>query len=97
MLLKTNNIMQLPQIEDMKYLHPDELNSLTGTFMQYYDSKDKHARRIERSRYWLTFLVLRFTGARHRKVYPINYTADIDFRNCEIKSQTLKHHSNLKI
>ncbi|MEA2067072.1 MAG: site-specific integrase, partial [Thermotogota bacterium] len=46
-----------------------------------------------RGRYWLTFLMLKFTGARIGEVLLIDDTTDIDFRNAEIKLTILKRHN----
>ena len=72
------------------------MNSLISTFQAWYDYPiiSDTKRRI-RSRYWLVFLTLRFTGARISEVININYE-DIDFRNAEIKVITLKRHNPKK-
>lgn len=58
--------------------------------MDYYDSEAKKARRKARGQYYLTFLTLRFTGARHGEVSLVNDSTDIDFRESLIKIPTLK-------
>ena len=49
--------------------------------------------RRARGRYWLVYLVLRFTGARIGEVLLLDETRDVDFRRGEIRLQTLKSHS----
>ena len=45
------------------YLTEAQVNALTKAFQDWYDGSSK-GRRRQRGRYWLTYLVLRFTGAR---------------------------------
>ena len=66
---------------------------MTQTFEQWYDSTDKPHMRRARGRYWLVYLVLRFTGARIGEVLLLDETRDVDFRRGEIRLQTLKSHS----
>ncbi len=74
----------------IEYLTEPQINALTKAFQAYYDSNEKKAQKINRGRYWLTFLVLRYTGARIGEVLSIDDRTDIDFRNAEIKLITLK-------
>lgn len=90
MLVPYKGNILMPKGSNIQYLTDDELNRLTGAWISWYDSKDKHVRRRDRGRYWLTFLMLRFTGARHGEVAKINDRTDIDFRNCEVRIKTLK-------
>ncbi|PMP67101.1 MAG: hypothetical protein C0192_03770, partial [Desulfurella multipotens] len=46
----------------IEYLSEEQLNALTQAFMDYYDKSIKY--RKARGKYWLTYLFLRFTGAR---------------------------------
>lgn len=78
----------------IQYLTDDEVNSLTKAWLDYYDSKEKKVRRKSRGQYFLTFLVLRYTGARHGEVRFINDATDIYFRDCEIRLKTLKQKRN---
>ena len=78
----------------IQYLTEDQVNSLTGAFQEWYDSSPTKAKRISRGRYWLTFLVLRFTGARLGEVLSLDDKIDIDFRNTEIRLITLKRHNS---
>ena len=88
MLIQVNN--PLMRASDITYLTENQLNALTEAFRDYYDEDIKRARRINRGRYWLVYLVLRFTGARLGEVLSIDDKTDIDFRNYEIKLITLK-------
>jgi len=72
------------------YLSEEELNRFTQVWTDYYDSKQKKARRKARGQYFLTFLVLRYTGARHGEILLLDDSKDIDFRNSEITLPTLK-------
>ena len=88
-LVKSNPI-------ELEYLLPEQVNALTQVFQDWYDTKTKKAQRVNRGRYWLTFLVLRYTGARIGEVLLIDDSIDIDFRNAEIRLITLKRHNKRK-
>jgi molybdate transport system regulatory protein len=72
----------------IEYLSEEQLNTLTQAFMDYYDKSIKY--RKAKGKYWLTYLFLRFTGARLNEVLSINDNTDVDFRNSEVKLVTLK-------
>ncbi len=78
---------------NIQYLTEEEINALTKAWIEYYDSRKK-ARRKARGQYFLTFLVLRYTGARHGEVRLIDDSTDIHFRECEIRIKTLKQKRN---
>ena len=88
----------LPQLAEeaskIKYFEEDELNRLTKEFQEYYDKAKK---RKNAGKYWLTFLFLRFTGARISEVLNIDDTKDIDFRNSRVKVITLKRKRTKKV
>lgn len=90
MLIPYKNNLVLVKGNNIQYLTDDELNRFIEAWMTWYDSKDKYVRRKDRGRYWLTFLTLRYTGARHGEVAKINDIMDVDFRNYEIRIRTLK-------
>ena len=46
------------------YLMEDQVNALTKSFQDWYDASERDAQRRSRGKYWLTFLALRYTGAR---------------------------------
>jgi len=71
------------------YLTEAQVNALTRAFQDWYDASTR-GRRKQRGRYWLTYLVLRFTGARLGEVLLLNDTTDINFREAEIRMPTLK-------
>ncbi len=81
---------------NIQYLTEEEINALTKTWIDYYDSREKKARRKARGQYFLTFLVLRYTGARHGEVRLIDDSTDISFRECEIRLKTLKQKRNIQ-
>ncbi len=75
------------------FLTDDQLNRLSYTFQSWYDQKDiSNTQRRIRGRYWLVFLVLRFSGARISEVTNIKLE-DIDYRNADIRLITLKRHN----
>ena len=80
----------------IEYLLPVQLEALTQAFRSWYDMDVKKAQKANRGRYWLTFLLLRYTGARIGEVLLIDDTIDIDFRNAEIRLVTLKRRNKKK-
>jgi len=72
------------------YLSNEQINELTSCFQSWYDTSPTYKKREIRGRYWLGFLLLRFTGARLGEVLNIDDSRDIDFREAEIKLITLK-------
>jgi molybdate transport system regulatory protein len=72
------------------HLSEAQLNCLTESFQKWFDeAKNRHIKRI-RGRYFLTFLVLRFTGARLQEVLLLDDAQDVDYRLGEIRLKTLK-------
>ncbi len=86
----TRNNLPVISGQTIQYLSEEQINSLLKAFQDWYDSAPSIFQRKMRGRYWLTFLVARFTGARIGEVLEINDATDIDFRNAEIKLITLK-------
>jgi len=80
----------------IQYLTEVQTNALVQAFQEWYDKTPTKAKGRTRGRYWLTFLVLRVTGARIGEVLSIDDRTDIDFRNAEIKLVTLKRHNPRK-
>lgn len=75
----------------IKYLSPQEVDTLTYTFQNWFDQAPMKGKKREiRGRYWLVYLVLRFTGARLGEVTQLNDTNDIDYRAAELMLITLK-------
>lgn len=75
----------------VQYLSEAQTNELVRSFQDWFDAAPSKGYRRIRGRYWLTFLVLRFTGARLGEVLQLQ-EADLDFRNGEIRLVTLKRH-----
>jgi len=72
------------------HLSEEQLNALTKEFESWYDeSPNRHIKKV-RGRYWLTFLTLRFTGARLQEVLLLDDSTDVDYRLGEVKLVTLK-------
>ncbi len=88
--IKTYVNTHLPVSNSIQYLAENQVNNLTLAFQNYYDANERKAQKANRGRYWLTYLMLRYTGARIGEVLLINDITDIDFRNAEIKLTTLK-------
>ena len=75
------------------YLSEAQVNALTHSFQEWFDSAETKGTRKRRARYWATFLMLRFTGARLGEVLSIDDTQDIDWRNAEVRLRTLKRRA----
>jgi len=88
------NSFPLVRTAAIQYLTESQVNSLTSVFQEWYDSSPTKAKRKSRGRYWLTFLILRYTGARIGEALSIDDKIDIDFRNTEIRLITLKKHNS---
>lgn len=96
MSLPARTLLDLPvSAETIKYLSEEELNRLTGSFQAWFDQAQGKTRRI-RGRYWLVFLMARYTGARISEVLMIDDTIDIDFRGSRIQIWTLKRKKPFK-
>ena len=80
----------------INYLSEREINALTSAFQEWFDSSRGQGERRRRGRYWLTFLMLRFTGARLGEVLSINDVVDVDYRNAEVRILNLKRHNPKK-
>jgi len=72
------------------YLSAVEVDQLTTTFQLWYDNAKTNGQRKTRGRYWLAYLVLRFTGARLGELLKIDDQTDINTRANEIRITTLK-------
>lgn len=75
------------------YLSEAQVNALTAAFQSWFDSARTERARKRRARYWGVYLMLRFTGARLGEVLQVDDTQDIDWRNAEVRLQTLKRRS----
>jgi len=86
-----NDLVSINQF-DVYHLTEDELDRLTYEFQQWFEK----TRGVVRSRYWLVFLFLRYTGARITEVLSIDETRDIDFKNSTVRLITLKRINKAK-
>ena len=88
----------LPMVvgSSINYLMEDQANALTAAFENWYESGRTHAQRRSRGKYWLTYLALRFTGARLGEVQLVDDQNDIDWRNYEIRLRILKQKAPKK-
>jgi len=86
-----NDLVSINQF-DVYHLTEDELSRLTYEFQQWFEK----TRGVVRSRYWLVFLFLRYTGARITEVLSIDETRDIDFKNSTVRLITLKRINKAK-
>lgn len=96
-LVARNNLpvsIEVNRGEDIPYLLPDQVNALASAFQEWYDDACiRPSTRKSRGRYWLSFLMLRYTGARLGEVLHLNDISDIDYRAAEVKLITLKRHA----
>ncbi|MGV8074111.1 MAG: tyrosine-type recombinase/integrase [Syntrophobacteraceae bacterium] len=67
------------------HLDNAQIEQLTEAFRAWFDSAPSAFIRRVRGRYYITFLLLRFTGARISEILSIDDTVDIDFRQGEIR------------
>ena len=82
----------------VEYLSESQLNALTEAFQKWHDTAPSEKQWRLRGRHWLTYLVLRFTGARLGEVVGsedksfrgLDDLQDVDFRQGEIRLVTLK-------
>ena len=87
-VMKTHS---LPMVSSsgIDYLMEDQVNALTKSFQDWYDASGTDAKRMSRGKYCLTYLTLRYTGARLREVQLI----DDQNPQAEIPKETRKEHS----
>jgi molybdate transport system regulatory protein len=65
----------------IKYLSSQEIDAFTYTFQNWFDQSLPHGKkRLVRGRYWLVYLLLRFTGARLGAGIQIDDYSNIVFR-----------------
>jgi len=62
----------------VKYLDPAQLAALTESFRQWCQQSPRPAERRARGRVWLTFLVIRYTGAKLGETVAIDERNDLD-------------------
>lgn len=79
----------------IKYLMPEELERLTHTWKQWFDSAPGSKKHKMRGKYWLVYLTMRYTGARLGEVLKIKDDTDINTRECEIRIPTLKRNTRV--
>lgn len=66
------------------HLTPSQVENLMKVFQDWYESAPSTFARRVRGRYWMAFLLMRFTGARIGEILRINDITDIDFSHGEI-------------
>jgi molybdate transport system regulatory protein len=69
----------------VEHLDSEQIRRLTDAFRTWFESAPSLYIRRVRGRYWVTFLTLRFTGARIGEVLSLNDAIDIDFSQGEIQ------------
>ncbi len=85
-------------VKAVSYLSETQINALTAAFQNWHDAAPNETQWKLRGRHFLTYLVLRFTGARlgevigtEDKTHPgLNDRQDVNFRQGEIQIATLK-------
>jgi molybdate transport system regulatory protein len=73
---KAARIFQVP--DSVKYLDPNQLETLTRSFREWLNAARDARTRQARTRIWLLFLILRYTGMRLGEVLYLDDTADFD-------------------
>lgn len=71
--------------QSIRRLNPGQIKSLTDAFSAWHEAARSSYIREVRGRYWLTFLLLRFTGAKIGEVLSVNDRSQIDFNQNEIQ------------
>jgi molybdate transport system regulatory protein len=92
LVTRRESIPCVPSSTEIYHLTVDELNKLTEAFQEWFEQK----RSKIRGKYWITFLFLRYTGARISEILNIDETRDIDFRNSTVRLITLKRTQKKK-
>ncbi|MEM7828007.1 MAG: site-specific integrase [Candidatus Aenigmatarchaeota archaeon] len=87
--------MFLPATLDLKerkvdHLTNDELEGLTSEFMDWFEERQT----VSRTRKWLIFLFLRYTGARISEVLQIQ-DRDINTIKAEVRLKTMKRREDI--
>lgn len=86
----------LPGETGVKYLNPEELQRLTESYRNRFETpQGKRYRRRERARHWIIFLLLRYTGARLSEVLSLDDRRDLNFCEASVRLPTLKRHNRL--
>lgn len=67
------------------HLNEAQLGRLEQVFRRWFDQAPNAYLRRVRGRYWITFMVLRFTGAKIGEILRINDAENIDYKNIEIQ------------
>ena len=67
------------------HLNRQQLYRLTEAFKMWHEAASSSYIRRVRGRYWLSFLFLRFSGARIGEILRIDDTTDIDFGSSHIQ------------
>ena len=83
----------LPMVvgSSINYLMEDQANALTAAFENWYESGRTHAQRRSRGKYWLTYLALRFTGARLGEVQLVDdQRTEVNWQMAKSASQAVK-------
>ena len=97
-MVKQTGLVRSRKGKAVSYLSEAQINALTQAFQTWHDQAKSEKQWRLRGRHWLTFLVMRFTGARlgevigsEDKTHPgIRDLDDVDFRQGELRIATLK-------
>lgn len=68
----------------VEHLDESQMDRLTRAFRVWHDSAPSSYIRRVRGRYWLAFLLLRFSGARLGEILRLDDSTDIDFNHFEV-------------
>ncbi|MCK8600929.1 tyrosine-type recombinase/integrase [Desulfoferrobacter suflitae] len=69
----------------IQHLSRPQIQKLMDAFRLWNDNAHSQYIRRVRGRYWLAFLLLRFTGARIGEILCVNDSSDIDFARNEVR------------
>lgn len=69
----------------VKHLDDEQLDALTASFRTWYEEAARPRDRRARGRVWLTYLIIRFTGAKLGEVSAIDDRVDLDFERGTVR------------
>lgn len=81
---RSNNGRSQQDANAAGYLCTEQLALLARVFRAWFESAPNDYLRRVRGRYWITFMTLRFTGAKIGEILRISDDRDIDYRRAEI-------------
>ena len=82
--VKENEPISECTAQSIQHLDSAQIKGLTKAFSEWHEAAPSNYIREVRGRYWLAFLLLRFTGAKVGEVLSVDDQSHIDFQQNEI-------------